>query len=110
MFSRTTSVNTEQSTDSMYNEAVKFKKAGLLQEAENKFRQVLSRDKQHIPSILGLGTLIRAKGDGEGERLLEQASGQIAGQTDVVGMMKRTQSMGGPGACVDKFDAVWTPA
>ena len=33
-FSRTTSCDTEQSVDSMYNEAIKFKKAGMLAEAE----------------------------------------------------------------------------
>ena len=44
----TQSVNSEQSVGSIYNEAVQFHKAGMLVEAESKFRQALSRNKRHV--------------------------------------------------------------
>ena len=44
----TQSVNGEQSVGSIYNEAVQFHKAGMVVEAESKFRQALSRNKRHV--------------------------------------------------------------
>ena len=120
-FSRTQSANSEQSVLSCYNEAVKYHKAGLLDDAENKFRQALLKHKRHVrsstfplslcphaptpafcvvwvsgrlmaipvdvyavvapqvPSIVGLGSLLREMGRGEeGKKLLQEASGMIS--------------------------------
>jgi hypothetical protein len=110
IFSRTQSANCEQSINSLYNMAVQFHKAGMLADAETKFRQALLRNKRHVgrpprvfsprvfsrlskrrrktlkplwplqvPSLVGLGALLRERGDEEGGRkLLQEASGQIA--------------------------------
>ena len=79
---------------------MKFKKAGLLDDAEHKFRHALARDKKHVPSALGLGALLRQKNDEysleKSRELLQQVSGQVAGQADVSHLMRRTQSVGGP--------------
>ena len=136
-FSRTQSAPSEQSITSLYNEAVKFHKAGLLQDAENKFRQALLRNKHHVspspapmhfptclwimlfmawiqglwfesnitaqrgqqetnpramlflnwiclrnmqvPSLVGLGSLLKEKGDIQGgSKYLLEASGEIS--------------------------------
>ena len=50
-FTRTQSSNLEQSTASLYNEAVKFRKAGLQDDAENKFRAALGRNKRHVSRL-----------------------------------------------------------
>ena len=47
-FSRTQSAPSEQSVLSLYNEAVRYHKAGLMDEAENRFRQALLRNKRHV--------------------------------------------------------------
>ena len=47
-FTRAQSSSLEQSTASLYNEAVKFRKAGLKEEAEDKFRAALTRNKKHV--------------------------------------------------------------
>jgi len=55
IFRRTQSDNSEQSINSLYNMAVQFRKAGMLADAEAKFRQALLRNKRHVrrpPSIL----------------------------------------------------------
>lgn len=104
-FSRTQSANSEQSVLSCYNEAVKYHKAGLLDDAENKFRQALLKHKRHVPSIVGLGSLLREMGRGEeGKKLLQEASGMIsagdpaasislANRTAAMGKFQRTSSL-----------------
>jgi len=78
-FTRTQSSTLEQSTSSLYNEAVKFHKAGLAGDAENKFRAALVRNRRHLPSLLGLGSLLRESGrESEGMTLLQEASGLVA--------------------------------
>lgn len=53
-FTRTQSLGSEQSVVSLYNEAVKYNKAGLVDDAENKFRQALLRNKRHVSSSISL--------------------------------------------------------
>ena len=78
-FTRAQSSTQEQSTASLYNEAVKFRKAGLLEDAENKFRAALARNRRHIPSLLGLGSLLRECGrEREGVTTVQEASGLVA--------------------------------
>ena len=79
VFSRTQSSSLEQSTASLYNEGVKFRKVGLHEDAEHKFRAALVRDRRHLPSLLGLGSLLRERGrEREGAVILQEASGILA--------------------------------
>ena len=47
------------SVDQLYNMAVKLKKQNNLQVAADTFRNALQIDKEHVPSLIGLGTLLK---------------------------------------------------
>eukprot|EP00291_Cryptomonas_curvata_P015365 CAMPEP_0172152204 /NCGR_PEP_ID=MMETSP1050-20130122/700_1 /TAXON_ID=233186 /ORGANISM="Cryptomonas curvata, Strain CCAP979/52" /LENGTH=127 /DNA_ID=CAMNT_0012820485 /DNA_START=12 /DNA_END=395 /DNA_ORIENTATION=+ len=47
------------SVDQLYNIAVKLKKNNDLEFAADAFRKALIVDKDHVPSLIGLGTLLR---------------------------------------------------
>ena len=47
------------SVDQLYNTAVKLKKSNDLEFAADVFRKALLVDKEHVPSLIGLGTLLK---------------------------------------------------
>jgi hypothetical protein len=47
------------SVDLLYNTAVKLKKSNDLEFAADAFRKALQVDKEHVPSLIGLGTLLK---------------------------------------------------
>ena len=47
------------SVDQLYNTAVQLKKRNDLQPAADTFRAALQLDKEHVPSLIGLGTLLK---------------------------------------------------
>jgi hypothetical protein len=99
-FSRTQSSSLEQSTASLYNEGVKFRKVGLHEDAEHKFRAALVRDRRHLPSLLGLGSLLRERGrEREGVLFLQEASGIVAAPVrapvfDLICVIAEAKSLG----------------
>ena len=96
-FSRTQSANPEQSVVSCYNEGVRYRKAGLHNEAEDKFRQALLRNKRHVPSIVGLGSLLRESGRAEeGDRLLKEACSLIGAGSDSSSLAHRSDNTARP--------------
>ena len=96
-FSRTQSANSEQSVVSCYNEGVRYRKAGLHSEAENKFRQALLRNKRHVPSIVGLGSLLRESGRAEeGDRLLKEACSMIGATSETSSLAHRSDNTARP--------------
>ena len=47
------------SVDHLYNTGVQLKKRDDLEFAADAFRKALTLDKEHVPSLIGLGTLLR---------------------------------------------------
>ncbi len=59
--------------DGLVNEALRLEQQGRLQEAVERYRQVLASDSSHAGALLGLGRTLLAQGDGaEAARWLEQ--------------------------------------
>ena len=69
----------QMSVDSLYNHAVRYHKVEKNNElAEASFRAALSRKEEHVPSLVGLGSLLKEMGrQEEADEYLHKATGLI---------------------------------
>ena len=73
------------SVDRLYNTAVAFRRNKSIDRAEEAFRKALEKDKNHVPSLMGLASLIQSKDPSESKVLFNRATGFICGPPSLPG-------------------------
>jgi tetratricopeptide (TPR) repeat protein len=73
------------SVDRLYNTAVTFRKNKNIERAEEAFRKALDSDNNHVPTLLGLATLLQTKDPAESKALFNRATGFICGPPSLPG-------------------------
>jgi hypothetical protein len=73
------------SIDRLYNFAVSHRKKNELDLAEIAFREALEMDHNHVPSLMGLASLLQTKDPTTSKALFNRATGFICGPPSLPG-------------------------
>jgi hypothetical protein len=75
----------KMSIDRLYNFAVSHRKKNALDLAEAAFREALEMDHNHVPSLMGLASLLQTKDPQTSKELFNRATGIICGPPSLPG-------------------------